>query len=203
MVCVANLTWYKAHDVLLDALAALPADAPDWRITLIGEGPDRPALTAQCERLGLASRVRFAGHRNDVERHLERSHVAVLASRTEGMPNAVLEAMAHGVPVVATSVGGIPELLASGAGRTVPPDDPARLAAAVLELLRDPEARRVAGAEGRRLTTEVYSIGVMCDTTLTLMRRLIDEHDDDRGRLPGGLWYKRASVGRRREPPRA
>lgn len=183
MVCVANLTWYKAHDVLLDALSALPEDAPDWRITLIGEGPDRAALMAQCERLRLASRVEFAGRRNDVERYLDRSHLAVLASRTEGMPNAVLEAMAHSVPVVATSVGGIPELLATGAGRTVPPDDPRRLAVALLELLGDPEARRTAGAEGRRLATEVYSIAAMCDATLALMRQLIDKRSQSPRRL--------------------
>ena len=195
MVCVANLTQYKAHDVLLDALAALPADAPDWRMTLIGEGPDRAALMAQRERLCLTSHVNFAGRRSDVDRYLERSHLAVLASRTEGMPNAVLEAMAHGVPVVATNVGGIPELLASGAGRTVPPDDPPRLAAALLELLRDPAARRTAGAEGRRLATEVYSIAAMCDATLAIMRRLVDERGDGE-RAARRLERKRAGTHR-------
>lgn len=187
LVCVANFTWYKAHDVLLDALAALPDDVPEWRITLIGEGPDRAALTAQAERLGLTSRVEFVGRRNDVERYLDGSHLAVLTSRTEGMPNAVLEAMAHGVPVVATGVGGVSELLSTGAGRTVPPDDPLGLAVALDGMLRDAEAQRAAGAEGRRLATEVYSISAMCNTTLDIMRRLIDERCVTRRRLrPGG-----------------
>ncbi len=186
IVCVANLTWYKAHDVLLDALAAMPDDVPEWRITLIGEGPDRAALTMQSERLGLASRVEFAGHRNDVGRYLNASHLAVLASRTEGMPNAVLEAMAHGVAVVATRVGGVSELLSTGAGRTVTADDPLELAVAIDGMLRDAEARRAAGVEGRRLATEVYSIAAMCDATLDIMRRLIDERCVRRRRLRSG-----------------
>ena len=176
MVCVANLIHYKGIDVLLRAVARLPANLPRWRLTLIGDGPERDALMTLANSLGVSERVWFAGRRHDdVDSFLRRSHLAVLPSRGEGMPNAVLEAMAHGVPVVASAVGGIPELLGTGAGRTVPVEDHEALAAALARMLTDPELRRAAGLEGRRLAERVYAVSTMRDATLNLFDTLVHE----------------------------
>lgn len=173
IVCVANYIHYKGLDVLIEALARLSADLPSWRASLVGEGPEREALAGLIDRLSLTNRVRLEGRRSDVGAVLHDATLLVLPSRGEGMPNAVLEAMSHGVPVVASAVGGVPELLASGAGLMVTPEDPVALAAAITKMLSDDRARAVAGAEGRRKASELYSVPEMRDATLDVMRGCI------------------------------
>jgi len=142
---VARLAPEKNLDLLLDAFAAMDDHASV--LLLVGDGPDRAALEAQAQRLGLGERVRFAGQRDDMARVYPALDCLVLSSRTEGMPLVVLEAMACGVPVIATAVGDVPRLLAaSPRSRVVPPGDPAALGAALREAaaepaVRDPDAR--------------------------------------------------------------
>jgi glycosyltransferase involved in cell wall biosynthesis len=174
IVCVANYIPYKGLDVLVEALGRLPGDLPPWRASLVGEGPSRSHLEALIARLSLGEAVRLEGRHRDVGVFLRRASLFVLPSRGEGMPNAVLEAMAHGVPVVATAVGGIPELLGGGAGLTVAPDDPDALAAAIAAMLRDDAARIAAGRQGRVEAEERYSVAAMRDGTLRVMRDLLD-----------------------------
>lgn len=147
-VVVANLIDYKGHADLIEALALLDAPPP---ICLVGEGPERERLTRQIEAHGLGHVVRLAGAVPDARALLTDYQFAVLPSHTEGLPNAVLEAMAAGLPVIATAVGGVPELVSDRAtGLLVPPRAPAALAAAIRELAGDPPLRQRMGAAGRR-----------------------------------------------------
>lgn len=162
VLCVANLKAYKGHGHLLDAMALLTAPP---ELVLVGEGPERPALEAQAARLKLD--VTFAGARTDPEAYLAAARVFVLPSLEEGMSNAVMEAMAAGVPVVATAVGGTPELLRHGRGLLVPPADPQVLAAAIEKALADP----VTYIAAREWAREHLTARVMVGRHLELYQR--------------------------------
>ena len=152
----------KDYGTLLEALALLRERGLEPQLVLVGDGIERARLEEQARTLGIAGRVRFLGERPDVERLLPLMDVFVLSSREEGIPNALLEAMAAGRPAVATAVGGTPEVLEDGrTGWLVPPRDPRALADALAEALeaRDEAARR--GAAARRETIEHRSIDAM------------------------------------------
>ncbi|HKT02673.1 MAG TPA: glycosyltransferase [Rugosimonospora sp.] len=145
LVCVANLKPYKGLADLVAAAGRLRDRGRPCTLVLVGEGPDEPHLRRLGARLGVD--LRLLGARTDVTGLLARADVAVLPSHTEGMSNAVMEAMAAGRPVVATAVGGTPELLDGGRGRLVPPADPEALADAIAQVLEDPgEAARMGAA---------------------------------------------------------
>jgi glycosyltransferase involved in cell wall biosynthesis len=173
IVCVANLIAYKGHKTLLEAAEELTRRTRDWSLLLIGEGPERDWIEHEIERRRLTDVVTLLGRRTDVGSLLDRADVAVLPSYTEGLPNAVLEAMAHGVPVVATDVGGTSSLLATGAGILVPPRDANALATALRAMLQDPELRTRAGREGKTVVATRYTVGRMRDQTLSLFRELV------------------------------
>jgi len=139
LIQVGQLIERKRVAVTLDALARLP----DVRLTVIGEGPLRPALEAQARALGLVDRVDFAGHqpRAIVVDRLRQHDVFVMTSVAEGMSNALLEAMAGGLPIVTTASGSHDLVAAAGAGVIVPPDDPAALAEAIADLAAAPSHR--------------------------------------------------------------
>lgn len=121
-----------------------------FQALIVGDGPDRPAVEAELRRLGLAGAVDLAGEREDVAEILAASHVFVLSSRSEASPISVLEAMAAGLPVVASRVGGLPELVVDGeTGLLVSPGDPEELATALACLLDDPTLRERLGSAGR------------------------------------------------------
>ena len=145
---VGCLELRKDYGTLLDALARLDRRGMHVHALLVGEGREHAMLLERARTLGLASRVHFLGERPDVERLLPLMDVFVLSSREEGIPNALLEAMAAGRPAVATAVGGTPEVLEDGrTGWLVPAEDADALAAALAEALGDrPEAARRAGA---------------------------------------------------------
>lgn len=152
-----RLAWEKGADVLVRAMATLPeADA-----VLVGDGPERHALEALASGLGVAERVRFEGW---VERWSARysPEVVVVPSRYEAMPLVVLEAMRAGLPVIATRVGGTPEVVAdSVTGHLVAPDDPAALARAIGALLPDRRCREDMGAAGRARLHGRFDLGAM------------------------------------------
>jgi glycosyltransferase involved in cell wall biosynthesis len=159
---VGCLAARKDYGTLLEALALLGRRGHAFTCALIGDGPDRAALEAQARALGLGSRVTFLGERPDVARLLPAIDVFVLSSREEGIPNALLEAMAAGRPSVATAVGGTPEVLEDGAtGWLVPPASPALLAEALGEALERPAESARRGAAARRAVLERMGIGVM------------------------------------------
>lgn len=165
ILSVAQLGPTKGLEVLLDAAARLASDGARFRVTILGEGPMRSALEARIHALGVADRVRLAGaaSRDAVRRALARASVFALpctvvgGRRHDGLPVALLEAMAAGLPVVSTPVGGIPEAVIDGAcGRLVPPGDAAALAAALSALLRDPATRARLGAAARKRVVERF-----------------------------------------------
>jgi glycosyltransferase involved in cell wall biosynthesis len=135
---VGNFTPKKDQRTLIDALALLRADHPAARLVLVGTGPLQDQLTAHAQAAGVADQVVFAGMRADVPELLPAFDVFALSSLQEGLPVAVMEALASGLPVVATRVGGLPEIVTDGVeGRLVAPADPAGLAAALGEVLGD------------------------------------------------------------------
>lgn len=152
----------KDYGTLLEALAVLARRGRAFQAVLVGDGPERAALEARARSLGIEARVRFLGERQDIERLLPRFDVFVLSSREEGIPNALLEAMAAGRPAVATAVGGNCEVLTDGeTGWLVPPAAPQRLADALDEALSRPDEARRRGAAARRATEERMSIEAM------------------------------------------
>lgn len=145
---VGNLTPKKDHRTLLDTVAVLP-EASRPTLVIVGTGPMDRELRAHARSLGIADSVIFAGLRQDVTEILPAFDVFVLSSRHEGLPLALVEAMAAGVPVVATEVGGIPEIVTDGVeGVLVRPGAPHELAAVLAGLLADAEARGRLAATG-------------------------------------------------------
>ncbi len=154
---VGCLAARKDYGTLLEALGLLAGRGLAFRAALVGDGPERGALEARAAALGLADRVRFLGERTDVDRLLPGMDVFVLSSREEGIPNALLEAMAAGRACVATAVGGTPEVLHDGeTGWLVPPGAPGALADALEQALTQPgEARRRSEAACRAAREEM------------------------------------------------
>jgi glycosyltransferase involved in cell wall biosynthesis len=141
----------KGFDLLVEAAATVVRSNPDAGFVLFGDGPLRDRLAAQIARRRLQNHFILAGFRDDLDRWLASLDVMVLPSYTEGLPNVVLEAFAAGVPVVATAVGGTPEVVDDGAsGYLVPPGQPAPLAERILALLGDASMRSRMGEHGRR-----------------------------------------------------
>lgn len=141
--CVANFNWRKDHTTLFEAFAAVTQHFPDARLKLVGSGPDEQKLRAATRELGVDAVTDFLGHRDDVPVVLHDFDCLVLPSKTEGFGRVLIEAMAAGVPVIATAVGGIPEVVTHArTGLLVPPSDPAALSSALLHLLRDRRARQ-------------------------------------------------------------
>lgn len=159
---VGCLAARKDYGTLLEALRLLGDRGLAFRAALVGDGPDRGTLEARAATLGLADRVRFLGERGDIERLLPGMDVFVLSSREEGIPNALLEAMAAGRACVATAVGGTPEVLHDGeTGWLVPPGEPGALADALEQALARPDEARRRGEAARRATREEMSIEAM------------------------------------------
>jgi L-malate glycosyltransferase len=146
LLCVANLKTCKGHRDLLQAAWHLQAHGRPCTLVLAGDGPERQALERQAVRLGVD--VRFLGACRAIGPLLARADVVVHPSRTEGMSNAVMEAMAAGRPIVATNVGGTPELLRDR-GLLVPSSEPTTLAAAIERLLSDPANAATLGRRAR------------------------------------------------------
>jgi L-malate glycosyltransferase len=162
ILTVANLRREKAHDILLQAAALLAPAHPDLSFVIAGDGPRAAELRAMAARLGLADRVRFLGHVEDVPTLLGQGHAFVLPSISEAFPNAVIEAMAAGLPVVASAVGGLLDLVDHGrTGLLVPPSDPAALAGAIASLADDPSRAARIGAAAREDVAARYSFGRM------------------------------------------
>jgi glycosyltransferase involved in cell wall biosynthesis len=155
---VARLQPEKGVATFLEAAARVSKFSPETRFLVAGDGPLREELQGLAERLGMEDRVLFLGYRSDARALMELLDVLVVPSMTEGSPLIVLEAMAAGLPVVASDVGGVPDQARHGEeGLLVPPGDPEALAGAMGELLRDPRRARRLGAAGRRRTENGFS----------------------------------------------
>jgi sugar transferase (PEP-CTERM/EpsH1 system associated) len=146
---------------VIRAFARVVTAHPGARLAIVGDGEERAKCEALVREHRLERSVWLAGERSDVPQVLRALDVFVLGSRGEGMPNAVLEAMATGLPVVATRVGGTPELVVPETGRLVPPGDPEALADAMIAYARDDEARALAGRAARARATDAFDLDAM------------------------------------------
>lgn len=144
---VGRLSAEKGPDVLVDALAHL-TDLP-IRVSVIGSGRERESLTIRAQQLGVTSQVRWCGVVPDAARCFAAFDLFVLSSRTEGTPIVLFEAMAAGVPIVATHVGGVPDVVSPAEAALVAPDDPVTLAVAIRAAHADPEACRARAQRAR------------------------------------------------------
>ena len=158
-VIVARLIPEKDHATLLRAMALAAREEPEFRLEIAGDGPCLAASKALAGELGLGDCVRFLGRVDDVPALLGRAGLLVLSSWLEGVSLTLLEAMARGLPVVATRVGGNPEVVVDGTtGLLVPPRDPVALAAALVAVWRDPERSRLMGLSGRERAERSFDI---------------------------------------------
>lgn len=170
---VASLKRLKNIHLLLEAAGEIAKDTDDVHYLIVGEGPDRGELEALASKLGIRDQVTFTGFREDVPDLLRLSHVFVLPSRTEVFSNAILEAMASGLAIVATDVGSSFELVRSGEnGFLVPSEDPTALASALRELLGNPEMLRNFGQKSRRIVEAEYTLESMCERRARLFREV-------------------------------
>ena len=170
---VARLVPIKAHEVFLRAAAILAAREAGARFLIVGDGERRAELEALSTNLGLDRSVEFLGWRSDLDRVYADLDLVVLCSRNEGLPVALIEAQAAGRPVVATGVGGVPDLVVSGdTGLLVPPDDPDALARAIQSLLDDVEMRDRLGRAGRRRVVPAYNAERLLEDIDLLYREL-------------------------------
>jgi glycosyltransferase involved in cell wall biosynthesis len=147
---VARLSYEKGVDLALVAHRLVTHRWPGARLWVVGDGLEQAALMRRAERLGIAPSVEWLGYQEDLGQLYRRMALLLIPSRSEGLPNVALEAMAYGIPVVATAVGGVPEVVSNGrTGFLVSPGDPDGLASRVIDLLGDPALRRRLGRAAR------------------------------------------------------
>lgn len=171
------LTDIKGHRVLLEALGYLKEEFPRLHAVIVGSGGQQDALLAQADALGLRDRIHLVGHREDIERCLAGMDCFVLPSLNEGMGRALIEAMAAGLPVVASRVGGIPALVQHETnGLLVAPGDGRALSQALRRILIDPQWAGRLGAKASRSIGKEFGVRAMVDAVETLYRGALSAH---------------------------
>lgn len=171
LIAVGRLAAPKDWSTLLSALTSLDSEA-FAELAIVGDGPERERVEDELARRSLEGRVRLLGERDDVPRLLAEADVFLLASRSEGLPLSVIEAMAAGLPIVASDVGGLKELVRDGeTGVLVPPGDPVALAEALRPLLANRELRRRLGRAGRARAKALFDLSGFRRAHLELYRR--------------------------------
>jgi glycosyltransferase involved in cell wall biosynthesis len=172
VVVVANLRREKGHDVLIDAAATVLRHFPDATFEIVGGGPERGALAARADVRGVAHAFSFLGHQDDVPARLAAADIFVLPSRSEAFPNAVLEAMAAGMPIVASGVGGVIELIDDRrTGLLIPAGDPQALADGICQMMTDTALAARLGAAARDEAESSYSFDRMVAAFDSLYQR--------------------------------
>ena len=171
---VAHMSPEKGHTDLLDAIGILKSSFPRIHLLIVGDGELRDALKERTRRLAIEDLVTFAGFRSDSEAVMKQFDIFCLPSLSEGLSSAILAAMANRLPVVSTSVGGIPELVSDGVtGSLVPPGDPESLAAALETLLKDSQLRNRMGEAGRSRVAQHFTVQQKLDATENAYRELL------------------------------
>jgi glycosyltransferase involved in cell wall biosynthesis len=156
--CIGRLSAEKGQADLIEAVALVRARGKHVSVVLAGDGPERSAIEERVRALDLSSTVHFAGHVDQPHRILEETALAVLPSHAEGLPNAALEALAMNVPLLATNVGGTPEVVTDGeTGRLVEPGSPRALADGILDFLNDPPKWHGMAARGREMVEREFN----------------------------------------------
>ena len=167
---IARLDPVKDLGTLIKALGLMPG--PSAIVLVIGDGSERESLVRESVAAGVADRVRFLGHRDDAREWLAGCDVYVNSSISEGVSLTILEAMAAGLPVVATRVGGTPEVVDAASGKLVAPRDPESLALALSELQKDPMARMQLGASARGRVERQFTLNRMVSEYREVYERL-------------------------------
>ena len=163
----------KGGEYFVEAAPLIIEAVPEARFLVVGEGALIPALRERAQRLGVGDRIVFAGYRHDVDACYAAMDLSVLTSLSEGLSIALLESMRHGLSVVATRVGGNPELVLDGeCGYLVPARDVEAFASRVIQLLRNPEERQRIGAAARRRVEEHFSLTRTAEQTQSLYESL-------------------------------
>ncbi|MEW6443436.1 MAG: glycosyltransferase [bacterium] len=172
-----RLAAVKNQALLLEAAAAVVSDVPGLRLAIFGDGPREESLKGLAARMGIAARVLFPGWKEDLPRYLSGLDLFALPSRSEVAPFVLLQSMALGIPVVATRVGGVPEMVLDGeTGLLTEEGNAQEMAAAVRLLARDPERRRAFGSRGERLVRSRFSRASMLEATAAFYRRAFSSH---------------------------
>lgn len=171
LVTIARLDPVKDLGTLIRAVAALRAASQPVALVIVGDGPERQSLESLVADLSLQAVVTLLGHRDDARRWLAGGDIYVNSSISEGVSLTLLEAMAAGLPVIATSVGGTPEVIDGTSGRLVPPRDSGSLAAEILTLVRDGDARAAHGRAARHRVESSFTLDAMIEA----YARLYDE----------------------------
>jgi glycosyltransferase involved in cell wall biosynthesis len=162
VIQVARLDYLKAHCTAVRTAQKVREAIGDFRLLLVGEGPERPKIEAEIERLGLGDTVRLLGLRTDVKRLLSAADVFLLTSISEGIPVTLIEAMGAELPVVSTAAGGVGEVVEHGrTGLVVPVGDEEALAAALIRFLPNADLRQVFGKQGRQRAQERFTESAM------------------------------------------
>ena len=178
VIVFSRLNRMKGIEYFLEASVSVSRRFPDARFVIAGDGNNRHELEEYAAHLGVASKTVFTGFRTDLPDILQEAAVSVLPSLSEGLSNSLLESMAAGLPVVATNVGGNPEIVDDEvSGLLVPPRDSAALATAMARILEDPALAGRFGRAGRRRVHEVFSMERSVDSVERLYRRLIQKED--------------------------
>jgi glycosyltransferase involved in cell wall biosynthesis len=173
IVSVTRLEHYKGVFDLVDAFRLVRQARPDVTLSIVGDGSQRSSLERHVSALGLAGAVTIWGHEPDVLPRLHEARVFALSSHEEGLPNAVIEAMSCALPVVATHVGGTPELVVDRVtGHLVPPRNAPALAAALLHYLDDPAQAELHGAAGRDRAVRCFDLRVTANAYVSLYKEL-------------------------------
>lgn len=177
-VMVANLIRYKGHREVLQSIALVAKRHPSFRLVLIGDGAERTALVDLARELAITDNVTFAGRRRDAADLMRSFDFTVLGSSEEGFPNALMESMARAIPVVATAVGGVTELVKDGIhGLLVPYGDTAAMATAILWMIEHPDERRTMGASGRARIGSEFSTDRMVSATESVYEEVLRGRD--------------------------
>jgi glycosyltransferase involved in cell wall biosynthesis len=179
---VGRLVPIKAHGLFLEAAELIVRSHPRVQFVIVGDGELWAELHDEVARRSLSERVHFTGWRSDLGAVYADLDLVVCCSRNEGTPVSLIEACAAGRAVIGTRVGGIPDIIASGVnGLLVPSGDSAALAGAIVELVDDPDRRRLMGVAGQRTVRERYSAERMVKELKDLYRKLLDRTASKRG----------------------
>lgn len=176
LLSVGRLVYQKAHEYLVSAIPAVLKELPNVKVGICGDGLLRADLEKQIQALGLENAIKLFGMQANVTKYLAAADVFILPSRWEGLPIALLEAMSAGLPVIATRVEGVDEVVEEGVhGILVLPESAEELAKAILQLSQDSAQRQRMGSAARLRVLERYTVDRMCEQYLKLFKHRLDE----------------------------
>lgn len=177
VVTAGRLSPEKGHRYLVEAIAKLGAERDGTTFVFCGDGVCRGELETLAGQLGVSAKCHFVGFRKDLDEVFRIMNFSVLPSLTEGLPNVVLESFAHGKPVVASAVGGVPEIVRDRInGLLVPPSKPLELAEAIRVCLESPDEARSMGEAARRAVESDFTFEAQTQQLQRIYRTILDEH---------------------------